>query len=187
VTGGSPLSLPSVRAGAPFTGLGSRIAEALLVYLAMHGGPLNREHVAELLWPDRAAGAARTSLRSCLYLVTRVLGPVVHATHSTVAAGPGLVLDVWVFERLVAGGRLVEARTLYRGPFLDGFYLPARSAFEDWVEFEAQPNRRSTSSPSSPAGHRTTHGILRTSRRSARSWDAASCGQSMPNHTITDR
>ena len=48
---------------------------ALLAYLvAEPGRPHRREALAELLWPHRAEGAARTNLRHTLTILRRAIG-----------------------------------------------------------------------------------------------------------------
>jgi hypothetical protein len=56
-----------VLGGKSVTGFDSEKARALLVYLAAEAGrPHRREVLAEMLWPDRPEGAARTNLRHAL-------------------------------------------------------------------------------------------------------------------------
>ena len=52
----------------------TRKALALLAYLAVEGGAHSREKIAALLWPESAAGQARTTLRSTLALLRTALG-----------------------------------------------------------------------------------------------------------------
>jgi hypothetical protein len=44
--------------------------------------------------------------------------------------------DVMEFSRAITAGDPARAIALYRGPFLDGFYLPGAPEFEVWVEQE---------------------------------------------------
>src|SRR4030043_1092185 len=53
--------------------LGSRKAEAILVYLAMRGGVCNRNVLAALLWPESTENQAMTSLRVALSLLHKEL------------------------------------------------------------------------------------------------------------------
>lgn len=50
------------RDGQPVSGLVSRKADALLVYLARAGKPVPREVLAGLLWDDSSQSAALTNL-----------------------------------------------------------------------------------------------------------------------------
>ena len=53
----------------------TRKERALLAYLATNAGRIQqRENLAELLWPERPEGYARTNLRQALYGLRRALG-----------------------------------------------------------------------------------------------------------------
>jgi DNA-binding SARP family transcriptional activator len=53
----------------------TRGARALLIYLVMHAGqPVERDHLAALLWPDASKEQAQTSLRQTLYRLRQSLG-----------------------------------------------------------------------------------------------------------------
>jgi DNA-binding SARP family transcriptional activator len=54
------------REGQPITGLASRKAEALLVYLAANPRPHPREILAEMLWDERSQSQAMANLRVVL-------------------------------------------------------------------------------------------------------------------------
>src|SRR5262245_2767468 len=122
----------------------SRKARALLAYLAVPTGrPHSRDKLAALLWGDTAEPQARNSLRQCLFGIRRVL--VAHRVRALVVDGESVALDqtavrvdVAVFDRLVAEGSLASlsrARSVYRGPFLDGLLLH-EPGFEDWLMAE---------------------------------------------------
>src|SRR5262245_12423151 len=122
----------------------SRKARALLSYLAVPTGrPHSRDKLAALLWGDTAEPQARNSLRQCLFGIRRVL--VAHRVRALVVDGESVALDqaavrvdVAVFDRLVAEGSLASlsrARSVYRGPFLDGLRLH-EPGFEDWLMAE---------------------------------------------------
>jgi hypothetical protein len=60
--------------GVPVTGFRSDKVRALLAYLAVEPGrPWSRSTLADLLWPDRPEGVARSNLRSALSNLRRVL------------------------------------------------------------------------------------------------------------------
>jgi len=122
----------------------SRKARALLAYLAVPAGrPHSRDKLAALLWGDTGQAQARNSLRQCLFKTRQVL--VAHRVRALVVDGESVVLDhatvrvdVADFERLVTEGSLASlsrARSLYRGPFLDGLGL-REPGFEDWLMAE---------------------------------------------------
>ncbi len=136
--------------GEPVTGLPSRAAEGLLIYLACHDRPLARERLAELFWADRSQKQALTNLRTILTALRRELGDYLVVTRQTLAFNHEA--DAWLdraeFERRMTkvdlheapadeltpetARELKEALDLYEGDFLDGFYLPEGLGFEEW-------------------------------------------------------
>jgi TolB-like protein len=131
--------------GAPVPSIG-RKAQALLAYLALAPGtPHAREKLTALLWSDRGEAQARSSLRQALSELRKVLAgadpPPLETKGEVVALAAGaVVVDVEVFERLIAGGEcpsLEAAVDLYKGDLLDGLAVPD-PAFEDWLRGERQ-------------------------------------------------
>ncbi len=113
----------------------SRRACVLLAWLAIHPGRHARSRLAALLWPDVLETAARASLRSALWALRSTLGPgfadYLRTDRDSVRlCGPGLVVDLHEFDRLVAKGKLAEAATLCRGELLHMYD-------EDWI-FDAR-------------------------------------------------
>ncbi len=131
----------------PVAALGSRKAEALLVYLAVHGRPLARNVLAELLWQERTTLRAQGNLRRVLYDLRQHLAPYLSIDRDTVAIRPDRVrLDVATFQdrldQVAQQGGLTtpqavmameEAVSLYRGPFLHGFPTRGSRSFEAWL------------------------------------------------------
>lgn len=115
-------------------------AEALLYYLAAAGRSHSRATLASLLWSQTPEKQARNSLRNALYTIRRGLQPVSPLIIERDAVCPNIrlmQLDITHFqttiERSTDTTRLSEAVALWRGPFLDGLYLPDAPAFEDWL------------------------------------------------------
>ncbi len=111
------------------TRLRSRAAMTLVARLAMfpsraHG----REELAALLWPEADAEVGRNRLRQTLSLLKAVLEPpsspaLVLADRRVLRCVPGsFACDVTAFEQAFRTGRLDEARALYGGELLPGFY-----------------------------------------------------------------
>lgn len=71
------------RAGAPPVALADRDA-ALLAWLALEG-PTPRARLAQLLWPDTDADAARNSLRQRLFRLRKTLGVELVVGSTTLA------------------------------------------------------------------------------------------------------
>jgi predicted ATPase/DNA-binding SARP family transcriptional activator len=124
----------------PLGSLRSRSAEALLVYLVCQGRPLPREWLAEFFWPERPSEVSQGNLRVALHRLQKRLAPYLTVTRQTVGLREENLpyLDSADFERLLAGKQLAEALNLYRGDFLEGFYLENSPAFETWVASERE-------------------------------------------------
>jgi DNA-binding SARP family transcriptional activator/tetratricopeptide (TPR) repeat protein len=112
---------------------------AVLALLARAGrAGVTREKVLALLWPDEPEDRARRSLNQAVYSLRRDLGG-----EDTLLGSKDLRLntdlievDVIEFEDAIRSGDLDRAVQLYGGSFLDGFFLPRFSEFEQWVETE---------------------------------------------------
>src|SRR2546427_6781728 len=115
---------------------------ALLAYLASHNhhASRRRDSVVALFWPEMDAAHARGSLRQALRFLRRELGGGVLNGHSEEEIGfepHSFECDAVTFEQACDAGRLSEALQLYRGDFLDGFYIAVESAeLERWIEGE---------------------------------------------------
>ncbi len=112
---------------------------ALLALLASsRGRPVARERLIGLLWPEHPGDAARHLLSESLYVLRKALGDKAFvAVGDEVALDPRVVgSDAGEFEAAVDAGDPARAVGLYRGPFLDGFYLSDADEFERWVEGE---------------------------------------------------
>jgi DNA-binding SARP family transcriptional activator len=112
--------------------LETRTTEALLLYLACRGRAVSRDDLAELLWPERTQAQARANLRLALHRLRRQIDPFLLVTRQIVGLNPSAAIhvDVADFERHLAHRQLEAAIALYRGDFLDGFYLDDSPAFE---------------------------------------------------------
>src|SRR5687768_12504917 len=127
--------------GAPVAGtVAQRRRLALLALLARAPGGLSRERLAAYLFPEADTGRAHRAVSDALYAVRKALGK-----DAVVAAGDALRLDPEAlssdagdFEAAVAAGDHGRAATLYRGPFLDGFFLSDAPEFERWADGERQ-------------------------------------------------
>jgi predicted ATPase/DNA-binding SARP family transcriptional activator len=115
-------------------------AQALVVYLVCQRRPLARERLAELLWPDRSPAVSLGNLRVTLHRLRQQFGPYLALNRKTVHVQPQSIiwLDVQELESCLADGRLEAAVALYKGPFLDGFYLDSSPTFEQWLLVERQ-------------------------------------------------
>ncbi|HEX2080097.1 MAG TPA: BTAD domain-containing putative transcriptional regulator, partial [Longimicrobium sp.] len=134
------LGTPVIRRdGAPVTGRAAyrRRLALLAVLAAARGRPVGRERLMTLLWPEHPPESARHTLSESLYVLRRELGEIFAGAGSEVALDPARVeSDVEAFERALREGRRGEAVELYRGPFLDAFYVEGAPEFERWAEEE---------------------------------------------------
>ncbi len=141
--------------GKPVSGFDSDKVRGLLAYLAVEADqPHRRERLAGLLWPDYPERSARTSLRSALANLRKVTGdqqaqpPFLLITNRTIQfnLASDSQLDVHQFAALVGGepgrstdtSQLESAVALYQGEFLEGFFIPDSSAFEEWAQVTRQ-------------------------------------------------
>ncbi|MCA9933040.1 MAG: hypothetical protein KC415_03915, partial [Anaerolineales bacterium] len=138
----------------PVTNLPTRKAEALLIYLACQQRPFPREFLAELLWDDRSQEQALANLRSILSSLRRTFKPYLTITRQSVAFNheSEYWLDVAEFEKQLEIGNwklagsnlqspitnLQQTAALYRGHFLEGFYLRDSRGFEEWALLERE-------------------------------------------------
>jgi len=147
--------------GTAVSGLVSRKAEALLVYMACHPRPLARDVVATLLWDEatqqRALGNLSVLLSS---LRKQQLAPFLISSRHEIGINPeaSIELDSNRFvEQLTAvrrqhppmqtlseeaAAQLVTATNLYQGDFLAGFYVRQATGFEEWLFLERERLQR---------------------------------------------
>lgn len=106
---------------------------ALLTYLALES-PVPRDRLLAVFWGERPEERARHSLSQALYALKRELGEeCLQVSGDQIALRSGAVrVDAQGFRAAVEAGEWDRALELYRGPFLDGFYLPDTPEFEDW-------------------------------------------------------
>lgn len=111
---------------------------ALLALLATAGKRgVRRDKLTAVLWPDSPDAKARHALEQLIYSLRQ-------ERDEPLVAGPDplrinhhvLAVDVVEFETAIERGGLADAVRLYRGPFLDGFYLNGAPEFESWTEAE---------------------------------------------------
>ena len=112
---------------------------ALLAYLALMSGrgPVRRDLLLALFWPELGDEEARRALRQALHYLRRVVGEdvLVGAGEELSVRGDRFRCDAVEFERLLAAGDPVQALSLYEGDFLAGFHVPEVSAeLEEWVD-----------------------------------------------------
>jgi TolB-like protein/DNA-binding SARP family transcriptional activator/Tfp pilus assembly protein PilF len=113
---------------------------ALLVYLAATRRFRRRDIVVGLFWPDLDQEHARGALRQALRFLRRASdeGLVASRGEDEIGVNQSLVVcDALAFEEAVEEGRSAEALSLYRGDFLEGFFVSdAAPELDRWIEQE---------------------------------------------------
>lgn len=112
----------------------SRVA-SLLAHLALFSQhPRSREELIEILWPEEEPELGRHRFRQALYSLRRQLespgippNSILYANRRTVRLNPATFsCDAVDFERQVQTKQFREARALYEGELLPGFY-------DEWI------------------------------------------------------
>lgn len=140
--------------GRPVRSFESGKARALLCYLVMEKRPLHREHLAGLFWGELSERRARGNLSRVLTNLRKLAPGYLLSDRYTVQFDTSHLywLDVAAFEnhyRIVARDwvadtafdDLTAAAELYRGGFLEAFYLRGCPIFEEWVMIQREQLR----------------------------------------------
>jgi len=109
---------------------------ALLARLAAAADrAVSRDELLAMFWPESDSDGARHSLDQLLYEARRAIGRSPTIGTTTLRLDPDVITcDVADWAAALANGDLERAVAVYRGPFLQGFYLPSSPGFERWVE-----------------------------------------------------
>jgi DNA-binding SARP family transcriptional activator len=136
-------------------------------------GPVRRDVLVALFWPELGEEEARRALRQALHYLRRVLGEdvLVGVGEELAVSGARFRCDAGEFERLVGAGDSGRALSLYQGDFLAGFHVPDVSAeLEEWVDRTRARLRRQAASAAWSAAEAAesagqTDGALELARR----------------------
>ncbi|MCW5861942.1 MAG: protein kinase [Anaerolineae bacterium] len=153
-------SVSAWKDGQPLGSFRTRLALALLIYLACRPERHRREHIMTLLWPGLPQTSAQQNLRQNLYFLRHTVPTVAAiggdsqvalllATRETIQLNPdaAVTVDATRLAQLIdlirpSRDQLKEAATLYRGDFLADFYLPDSNPFEEWASTWREALRR---------------------------------------------
>ena len=142
--------------GAIVTGFNSRKVEALLVYLALNRRSQPRESLADLLWDELPQDRAMNNLRVVLSNLRKFLGDHLHITREKVTMNPekNYWVDAADLERNLnraldsaastgalsqeTAGYLAQSIALYKGEFLQGFFVRNCREFDAWLVAERE-------------------------------------------------
>lgn len=136
---------------------------ALLAYLAAESGWYSREKLASLLWPGLHREAARNNLRLVLLNLRQCFQehdkpiPLFLTDRHALCINPELraQIDIVRFESApdacdalssdrcdACAAQMEQAVELYRGDFLENFFLSGCPEFEDWLLVRREEMRR---------------------------------------------
>ena len=134
---------PEIRYDDKLRPLALRKGLALLAYLADAKGPVGRDVVATLLWPESPEDVVRARLRRLLHRLQLTLGDVLTSDRSTVRWSPAvdLQIDLQLFEQACDRGEFEQACRLYQGDFLAGFSPGDCPQFDEWAFFRREALR----------------------------------------------
>lgn len=138
------LGFPEVRRDDRPCPLALRKGLALLVYLAEAKGPVGREVLATLMWPESAEDVSRARLRRLLHRLQLILGDdVLSSDRSTVRWSPAvdLQVDSRLFEQACDAAEFERACGQYAGDFLTGFSPGDCPQFDEWAFFRREALR----------------------------------------------
>jgi serine/threonine-protein kinase len=112
---------------------------ALLAYLAVahDGGFCRRDTIVAVFWPELDEDHARGALRQAVRFLRRSLGPDVLESRGEEEIGVrkrAFRCDAVTFAAAVARADFDQALALYRGQFLESFFVAQAPAFERWLE-----------------------------------------------------
>jgi DNA-binding SARP family transcriptional activator/tetratricopeptide (TPR) repeat protein len=122
------------------SGVSTTRLQSLVAYLVLHaGGPVSRQQLAFLFWPDSQEAQARTNLRQLLHNLRAALPEIdqlLDAGQQTLSWRPhACVVDAALFQESVERGELDESVRLYRGDLLPGLY-------DEWLDGERERLKR---------------------------------------------
>jgi DNA-binding SARP family transcriptional activator/alpha-beta hydrolase superfamily lysophospholipase len=135
---------PEIRRDDQLRQLALRKGLALLVYLAEAKGPVGRDVVATMLWPESSEEVARPRLRRLLHRLQLALGDnALTADRLTVqwSSTIDLQVDSQLFEQACDRGEFELACRLYLGDFLEGFSPGDCPQFDEWAFFRREALR----------------------------------------------
>ncbi len=121
----------------------TRKALALVVYLAVNPGTRSREELADLLWSDQSQESAARNLRVVLSDIRKKIGNYLSIDRHSVSLSA--VGDIWVDVNQLSDALQTKdldlAISLYKGDFLESFYLKGARRFENWQVIEREKIR----------------------------------------------
>lgn len=137
------LGFPEIRRDDQLCQVALRKGLALLIYLAEANGPVGRDVVATLLWPEGEEDVVRARLRRLLHRLQLTLGDVLTSDRTTIrwSSAVDLQVDSRHFEQACDRGEFERACRLYQGDFLESFSPGDSPQFDEWAFFRKEALR----------------------------------------------
>lgn len=142
------LGHPEIRSGSECIDIPRRQVRALLFVLASQPNLIPRSQLCTLFWPDSPDPAARRNLSHLLTHLRRALpdpdllqtpGEQVRLDANRVWCDTAVFQHHYLaWQKTGQTANLPAAAALYRGTFMDGFYLPRNSEFDQWLSCQQQ-------------------------------------------------
>ena len=144
----------SARDGRSISGLTAGRLRALLAYLAVEADRVHlRQTLADFFFPESSQTEANNQLRYALSNLRTLIGdreaspPFLTITRETLQFNLACHywLDTELFEALGCeddAGRLAQAVSVYRGPFLEGVVVDNSEPFEQWMSWRREQYER---------------------------------------------
>jgi adenylate cyclase len=135
--------------GEPLDALsGQRKGLALIAVIGASGDHgVSREVLLTYLWPESSEQRARTSLNQLIHAVRQQLrAPDLLIGSTVLRMNPErMTTDISQFREAVKRRHHEEVVALYRGPFLDGFFMRGADELERWISSTRADLARSVS------------------------------------------
>ena len=147
---------------------------ALLVYLAVEGrrGPVSRDKVLGLFWPESDDPHARNTLSQALHHLRQALGAGViesQGVHMIGVSSDELWCDATAFTDALERGDVELALDLYRGEFCSTLFVSGTLEVEQWLDEERRQLRgRALAAARTHAEHLADRGDRDGAARAAR-------------------
>ena len=145
----------------PILGSMSNKAAALLCYLALNKDKVySRDKLASIFWDSASIETARYNLRYSLWSLRKILDtdkkqvPAIttYKDCCRINSDAAIYTDVFEMEKLLEENpesnisdfieNLDKVKNIYKGEFLEGFYINKCPEFNDWVFFERERLQR---------------------------------------------
>ncbi|MBP7550292.1 MAG: hypothetical protein KA761_08390 [Gemmatimonadaceae bacterium] len=119
---------------------------ALLIHLVVEGraGPVPRDRLLAMFWPESDEARARNALSQALHHLRQAIGPdVIVGTGPSLGIAPDrLWCDAVVFEDALAAGDAELALDIHKGEFAPALFVTGAGELEQWISGTRRDQRR---------------------------------------------